>query len=151
MFFKFIGIWVVFEMIFGCRVLSILGLIGIVWGVLLLFGMIFYFYNFIWLFFNGLFLGMIWGIVFSFLEGCCNIELFGVGMSVSFIVVFGLVKVVGKIFVESYGIFEFWMFFLIGLVFVFILLLGVWMFSKILFLSEEDEVERIKCILMDCV
>ncbi len=146
---KFIGIRVVSEMTPGRRVLSILGLIGIAWGALLLFGMTPYPYNFIWLFFNGLPLGMIWGIVFSFLEGRRNTELLGAGMSASFIVASGLVKAVGKTFVESYGISEFWMPFLTGLVFVPTLLLGVWMLSKIPPPSEEDEAERTKRIPMD--
>ncbi|NRB47441.1 MAG: hypothetical protein HRU41_07190 [Saprospiraceae bacterium] len=146
---KFIGIRVVSEMTPGRRVLSILGLIGIAWGALLLFALTPYPYNFIWLFLNGLPLGMIWGLVFSFLEGRRNTELLGAGMSASFIVASGLVKAVGKTFVESYGISEFWMPFLTGLLFVPTLLLGVWMLSKIPPPSEEDEAERTKRIPMD--
>lgn len=146
---KFIGIRVVSEMTPGRRVLSILGLIGLAWGALLLFAVTPYPYNFIWLFLNGLPLGMIWGIVFSFLEGRRNTELLGAGMSASFIVASGLVKAVGKTLVESYGISEFWMPFLAGLLFVPTLLLGVWMLSKIPPPSEEDEAERTKRVPMD--
>ena len=146
---KFIGIRVVSEMTPGRRVLSIVVLIGIAWGALLLFAVTPYPYNFIWLFLNGLPLGMIWGIVFSFLEGRRNTELLGAGMSVSFIVASGLVKAVGKILVESYGISEFWMPFLVGLLFVPTLLLGVWMLRKIPPPSEADEAERTRRIPMD--
>ncbi len=146
---KFIGIRVVSEMTPGRRVLSILGLIGIAWGALLLFAITPYPYNFIWLFLNGLPLGMIWGIVFSFLEGRRNTELLGAGMSASFIVASGLVKAVGKALVENYGISEFWMPFLAGLLFVPTLLLGVGMLSKIPPPSEEDEAERTKRVPMD--
>lgn len=146
---KFIGIRVVSEMTPGRRVLSILGLIGIAWGALLLFAVTPYPYNFIWLFLNGLPLGMIWGIVFSFLEGRRNTELLGAGMSASFIVASGLVKAVGKALVESYGISEFFMPFLLGLLFVPTLLLGVWMLSKIPPPSQEDEAERTRRVPMD--
>lgn len=145
---KFIGIRVVSEMTPGRRVLSILGLIGVAWGALLLFAITPHPYNFIWLFLNGLPLGMIWGIVFSFLEGRRNTELLGAGMSVSFIVASGLVKAVGKILVESYGVSEFLMPFLVGLLFVPTLVLGVWMLSKIPPPSEEDEADRTKRVPM---
>lgn len=146
---KFIGIRVVSEMTPGRRVLSILGLIGVAWGALLLFAITPYPYAFIWLFLNGLPLGMIWGIVFSFLEGRRNTELLGAGMSASFIVASGLVKAVGKSLVENYGVSEFWMPFLAGLLFVPTLLLGVWMLSKIPPPSQEDELERTKRVPMN--
>lgn len=146
---KFIGIRVVSEMTPERRVLSILGLIGMAWAALLLFAVTPYPYNFIWLFLNGLPLGMIWGIVFSFLEGRRNTELLGAGMSVSFIVASGLVKAVGKTLVENYGVSEFLMPFLVGLLFVPTLIIGVWMLSKIPPPSLEDEAERTKRVPMD--
>lgn len=146
---KFIGIRVVSEMTPGRRVISIVGLIGVAWIALLMLAITPYPYNFIWLFLNGLPLGMIWGIVFSFLEGRRNTELLGAGMSTSFIVASGLVKAVGKALVENYGVSEFWMPFLVGLLFVPTLLLGVWMLSKIPPPSSEDEMERTKRIPMN--
>ncbi|MBX2873121.1 MAG: hypothetical protein KTR30_13500 [Saprospiraceae bacterium] len=146
---KFIGIRVVSEMTPGRRVVSILGLIGVAWIALLLLAITPYPYNFIWLFLNGLPLGMIWGIVFSFLEGRRNTELLGAGMSASFIVASGLVKAVGRAMVDNYGVSEFWMPFFVGLLFVPTLILGVWMLSKIPPPSLEDEEERTKRIPMN--
>lgn len=139
---KFIGIKVVSEMSAAKRITSILVLMAIAWGSLFLFGLTPYPYNFIWLFFNGLPLGMIWGLVFAFLEGRRNTELLGAGMSVSFIVASGLVKSVGKFLVEDWQLSEFWMPFYTGLLFVPTLLLGVWMLSKIPPPSAEDIAHR---------
>lgn len=139
---KFIGIRVVSEMSAAKRIVSILLLMAIAWGSLLLFGLTPFPYNFIWLFFNGLPLGMIWGLVFAFLEGRRNTELLGAGMSVSFIVASGLVKSVGKYLVEDWQLSEFWMPFYTGLLFVPTLLLGVWMLSKIPPPSKEDILHR---------
>lgn len=139
---KFIGIKVISEMLPGSRIRSLLLLIGIAWGALLLFGLLPYPYNFICLFFNGLPLGMIWGIVFSFLEGRRTTELLGAGMSVSFIVSSGLVKAVGKALMLHAGVSAFWMPFLAALVFVPTLLLGVWMLQQLPPPSREDEALR---------
>ena len=145
---KFIGIKVVSEMAAGSRIRSILVLIGIAWLALLVFGLLPYPYNFIALFFNGLPLGMIWGIVFSFLEGRRSTELLGAGMASSFIVSSGFVKAVGQSLTVQYGISEFWMPFVTGALFVPLLFFGVWLLSKIPPPTAEDEAERTQRIPM---
>ena len=145
---KFIGIKVVSEMSAANRVRSILVLIGVAWLALLLFGVTPYPYNFVFLFLNGLPLGMIWGIVFSFLEGRRFTELLGAGMCASFIVSSGVVKAVGKSLVYDYGITEFWMPFLTGLIFVPLLFLGVWMLNQIPPPTAADEALRTKRVPM---
>lgn len=145
---KFIGIKVVSEMEHGVRIRSILSLIGIAWAALLVFGILPYPYNFVALFFNGLPLGMIWGIVFSFLEGRRNTELLGAGMATSFIVSSGFVKAVGKTLTDTYGYTEFWMPFVTGALFIPSLFLGVWMLSKIPPPTLEDEAERTERVPM---
>jgi MFS family permease len=146
---KFIGIKVVSEMGHGSRIRSILALIGISWVALLIFGLVPYPFNFIALFFNGLPLGMIWGIVFSFLEGRRNTELLGAGMATSFIVSSGFVKAVGKVLTDSYGLTEFWMPFAVGAIFVPSLFLGVWMLGKIPPPTPEDKEERTERVPMN--
>jgi hypothetical protein len=145
---KFIGIKVVSEMKPAGRITSILVLIGIAWFALLLFGLIPYPYNFLALFLNGLPLGMIWGIVFSFLEGRRFTELLGAGMSASFIVSSGLVKATGRSLIDGYGVSEFWMPFLTGLVYLPLLFLGVWMLSKIPPPNAEDVAMRTERVPM---
>ena len=101
---KFIGIKVVSEMPQDRRAASILLLIGSSWASLLLFASIPVPYNIVFLFFNGLPLGMIWGLVFSYLEGRRNTELLGAGMSASFIISSGLVKSVGKYLINAWQV-----------------------------------------------
>ena len=66
-------------------------------------------YNIIFLFFNGLPLGMVWGIVFSYIEGRKATELLGVILCSSFIVSSGAVKSVGKYLMNTFVISEYWM------------------------------------------
>lgn len=145
---KFIGIKVVSEITPNQRIKTILLLMGVAWIALFLFAITPSPYNIIWMFLNGIPLGMIWGLVFSFLEGRRNTELLGAGLSVSFIVASGLVKSVGKFLISSYQISEFWMPFLVGLIFVPPLFLGIWMLHKIPPPSTEDEQHRTKRVPM---
>ena len=146
---KFIGIKVVSEMTSNSRIKSVLILIAISWIALFFLGIVPYPYNFILLFFNGLPLGMIWGIVFSFLEGRRYTELLGAGMCASFIVSSGVVKAVGKYLITDYQIGEFWMPFYTGMLFVPLLLLGVWMLNQIPPPSAEDERLRTRRVPMN--
>ncbi|MEZ4828586.1 MAG: DUF5690 family protein [Bacteroidia bacterium] len=95
-------------------------------------------YNIPFLFLNGFPLGMVWGLVFSFLEGRQTTEMLGAGLSVSFIFSSGFVKSVGK-WVMLSGVSEFWMPFLTGLIFVLPLLLFVWMLEQLPPPSSKDE------------
>jgi hypothetical protein len=127
---KLIGIRFISELDKSKRVYLILGLVSISWIALLLFSLTPAPYNAIFLFFNGLPLGLIWGIVFSFLEGRKLTELLAAGLSVSFIVSSGSVKTIGRLLIE-FGISEFWMPVLTGVLFFPFLILGVWMLSVI--------------------
>jgi len=57
---------------------------------------------------NGLSLGAVWGLVFSFLEGRRTSEILGAGLSCSYIVASGAVKSTGDGFLQS-GVSESWM------------------------------------------
>ena len=146
---KFLGIKVVSEISPTKRISSILILIAIAWLSLLVFAWVPYPYNFILLFFNGLPLGMIWGIVFGFLEGRRNTELLGVGMSVSFIIASGWVKSSGRYLIDVIGVSEFSMPFFTGLLYMPTLLLGVWMLHQIPPPNEADVQHRTLRVPMD--
>lgn len=146
---KFFGIKIISELKAASRIKIILVLIGIAWLSLLLFGVIPEPYNVWILFFNGLPLGMIWGVVYSFLEGRRFTELLGAGLSSSFIVSSGVVKASGKWLMNDFGVPEFWMPFLTGLLFIPTLFIGVWMLSKIPPPTAEDEKYRTKRVPMD--
>ena len=136
---KFTGIKVISEMPPGRRVGYILAFIGAAELALVLFGLVPAPYNFVCLFLNGLPLGLIWGIVFSFLEGRKLTELLGAGLCTSFIVSSGVVKSVGKWLIEAQGVSEFWMPALTGALFVPPLLVSVYMLGKVTPPTAEDE------------
>ncbi|MBK8946105.1 MAG: hypothetical protein IPM32_12655 [Ignavibacteriae bacterium] len=146
---KFAGIKIIAELKTEQRIIGILVLIGISWISLLFFAIVPTPYNLIFLIFNGFPLGMIWGIVFSFLEGRKLTEILGAGLSSSFIVSSGVVKAIGRSLVINFGISEFWMPFLTGMIFIASLVLGVFLLSKIPPPNEEDIKHRTQRIPMD--
>ncbi len=135
---KFGGIKFISELKPKQRIGFLLLLISIAEISLLFFGFTPYPYNFIWLFFNGLPLGMVWGIVFSYLEGRRFTELLGAGLSASFIISSGVVKNTGRWLILNFEVSEFWMPFYTGLIYLPILLLGAWMLNKIPAPNEKD-------------
>jgi hypothetical protein len=140
---KFIGIKVISELKAASRSQLIIVLILFAEIALLFFGWIPHPYNFIFLFLNGLPLGMIWGIVFSYLEGRRFTEVLAMGLSISLIVSSGILK---TIYFDVHewlpAISEFWLPFVIGLLFLPLFLLFVWMLSVIPAPSEEDMIAR---------
>lgn len=99
---KFIGIKVISELLPGRRALFFVGLIVWAEAALLGFGFVAGHWSaLLMLFLNGLPLGMIWGIVFSYLEGRRTTEILSAMLCVSFIVSSGAVKSVGAWFLQS--------------------------------------------------
>jgi hypothetical protein len=107
-----------------------------------LFGLVPAPYNFIFMFINGLPLGMVWGLVFGFLEGRRTTELMGAILSTSFIFASGLAKTVGKSMMLYAGISETWMPFVAGAVFVGPLLLSTWLLNQTPPPTPEDIAQR---------
>lgn len=145
---KFLGIKVVSEVTPGRRALAILGCIGIAEVALLLFALVPPPWNAVCLVLNGLPLGMVWGLVFGFLEGRRVTDLLGAALCGSFIVASGFVKTVGK-WLLGLGISEYWMPGLTGALFVPPLLLSVWMLARLPAPTAEDERLRVKRVPMD--
>ncbi len=139
---KFIGIKVISEMPAQRRAPGILVLIGIAHAALLLFALVPPPWNFACLFFNGLPLGMVFGLVLAYLEGRQLTEALAAGLCASFIVSSGVVKSVGRWLVLEHGVSEYWMPFLTGLLFVPPLLLSVWMLRQIPPPSSKDIEQR---------
>jgi hypothetical protein len=140
---KFIGIRVVAEVRPGRRVVVLLGLIGVAEVSLLLFGLTPPPYNAVWLFFNGLPLGMVYGMVLGFLEGRRNTEALAAGLCTSFIVADGVTKSVG-VKLLSWGISEFWMPAVTGALFTGPLLVFAWMLSRVPAPTAADVAARSK-------
>lgn len=134
---KFLGIKVVSELEGNYRGRTIIGLILFAELSLLLFGIVPAPYNILCLFLNGIPLGMIWGLVFGYLEGRKSTELLGAGLSASYIVASGAVKSVGR-WVLSLGISEFWMPFITGAFFFPVILFSVFLLKAIPKPTKED-------------
>jgi MFS family permease len=128
---KFGGIKFISELKPGKRILSIIGLIAVSELALLCVGIAPYPYNGFLMFFNGLPLALIWGLVFSFIEGRRLTELLGAILATSFIVASGLAKSVGKWLMSDIAVPEMMMPFYTGIIFTVPLLIGCFMLSRI--------------------
>lgn len=100
------------------------------------------------LFINGLALGMVWGLVFGFLEGRTTSDVLGAGLSVSFIVASGFVKSVGKT-VLGWGISERAMPAITGALFAVPILLFIALLAQLPEPNSEDEAQRLHRQPMD--
>ncbi|MCM4165470.1 MULTISPECIES: DUF5690 family protein [unclassified Arenibacter] len=136
---KFIGIKVISELQPNKRIYYLLGLILAAEASLLLFALTPAPYNFIFMFLNGLPLGMVWGIVFSYLEGRKFTEFLGVALCSSFIVSSGAVKSVGLLVMENWQVSQFWMPSVTGGVFLVPFVFFAWLLNRIPQPSEEDK------------
>jgi MFS family permease len=111
---KFYGIKFIAENSRKKRAITILVLIGAAWAALLLFALVPAPYNIVFMFANGFPLGMIWGLVFSFVEGRRTTEFMGAVLASSFIFASGLAKSAGAWLMQDVGINEWWMPFATG-------------------------------------
>ena len=146
---KYLGIKIISELNHDSRTKTLIFLMGTAWVMLLLFAIIPYPYNFPFMFLNGLPLGMIWGVVFSYIEGRRYTELLGAVMASSFILSSGIVKGVGRFMIDNFHVSEMWMPFLVGLAFVPLLLLGIYMLSQLPPPDETDIALRTERIPMN--
>lgn len=135
---KFAGIKVVAEMKGHMRALAIILLIITSWLALFLFAIVPHPYNILLLFINGIPLGMVWGLVFAYLEGRRSTEFMGSVLAISFIFASGFVKSAGKMLMGTYGINEFWMPFATGALFVIPMLFFVFLLEQIPAPTQQD-------------
>ncbi|MGN6267395.1 MAG: DUF5690 family protein [Ginsengibacter sp.] len=140
---KFYGIKFIAELKRYSRGKLILLLVGISWGALLLFAVVPPPFNIIFLFINGFPLGIIWGIVFTFVEGRKATDFIGASLAVSFIFSSGFVKSIAEYLKINYNIADWWLAFATGLVFIIPLLFFVFLLEKIPQPSVADIKNRI--------
>lgn len=146
---KFIGIKFIAELAPNKRVATLIILMALALLSLLGFGLVPFPYNAIFMLLNGLPLGLIWGVVFSFLEGRKFTEILGAFMASSFMIASGIVKSIGLFLIQQFSISENWMPFCAALVFVPILIIGIWMLSQIPEPNAEDIALRTERVPMD--
>ena len=139
---KFYGIRFIAEMKRVGRGKLILLLVGISWLAWLLFALIPPPFNFWSLFFNGFPLGMLWGVVFSYVEGRRATDFIGASLAVSFIFGSGVAKSVAQFVMEQWDVSEYWMPFVVGLVFMAPLLLFVYLLERIPLPDKKDIAQR---------
>lgn len=146
---KFVGIKLVSEMNPKMRSRSLLYLVSFGLLMLLAFAFLPMSLKPIALFFNGLPLGMVFGLVFSYLEGRKNTELLAAALSATFIFSTGFVKTVGLWLMQDYGVGEYMMPFLAALFFFPPFLISINMLNKAQVPTKEDLELRSERVPMD--
>ncbi len=141
---KFIGVKVISEIKPQHRALAILGLIAVSWLALVAFAVIPAPWNLACLLANGLPLGMIWGLVYGFMEGRRVSEALASILCASFILSSGAVKSVAIWLMQDWRVSEFWMPATTGALFIPLLLASVWVLSQLPPPDARDEAERVR-------
>lgn len=140
---KWIGVKIIAEADGRGRARAILMLIGASWLALVAFALTPAPWNVGALFLNGLPLGLIWGLVFAYMEGRRISDVLGAILCASFILSSGIVKAVGKLLLQA-GASDLWMPAAAGAVFTPLLLVSVWGLAQLPPPNEADMRERVK-------
>ena len=127
---KFLGIKFISELRPEGRLKFIVGSAALSEVSLLAFGLLPVPYNIAALFFNGLSLGCMWGVIFSFLEGRRTTDILASIMGVSMALSSGVVKSLGLYAMHDLHVSEFWMPALIGAVAFPLLCFTGWMMTR---------------------
>jgi MFS family permease len=115
---KFYGIKFIAELKHAKRWLLIIGFVAAAWVALFFFAITPAPWNIFFLLVNGFPLGVIYGLVFSYLEGRRSTELLGAVLATSFIFASGLTQSIGKYILLKWNISEWWMPFITGSIFI---------------------------------
>jgi len=141
---KMIGIKVISEMPASKRGKAIIGLMAVAWVALVLFAILPTKLKIVAMFMNGLPLGMIWGLVFGYMEGRRTSEVLGAVLCASFILSSGVVKSVGLLSIEFLQIPDLWMPAFTAILFAPLLIASVWVLVSLPPPSAEDEAARVR-------
>lgn len=106
-------------------------------------------FNVFALFFNGLSLGCMWGVIFSFLEGRRTTDLLAALMGISIAVSSGAAKSAGLFVMDTWQVSEFWMPALIGGVALPLLLLLGWLLNRLPAPTAADKALRTERVALD--
>lgn len=146
---KFFGVKYIAELKRTGRSAVIITLTAIAWLSWLGFALVPVPYNILFLFINGFPLGMLWGVVFSYIEGRRGTDFIGATLAVSFIFASGFVRSAGGWLMLEFGVTEFWMPFFTGLLFAGPLLLFIYLMEKIPPPDSADIADRMERTPMD--
>ena len=146
---KLIGIKVISELRRQDRLKFIIGSAALSEASLLAFGLLPVPINIAALFFNGLSLGCMWGVIFSFLEGRRTTDILASIMGVSMALSSGVAKSLGLYALNDLGVSEFWMPALIGaFAFPLLCLLG-WTMTRFPRPTAADMAARSERVTLD--
>ena len=135
---KFIGIKLISELQSEERFKFILTSVLLAEASLILFGLLSTPFNVAAMFLNGLSLGCMWGVIFSFIEGRRMTDILASLLGVSMVISSGTAKSVGLYVMNHLHVSEFWMPALIGAVALPLLLLLGWALNKLPEPNKED-------------
>lgn len=135
---KFIGIKLISELQSEERFKFILTSVLLAEASLILFGLLSTPFNVAAMFLNGLSLGCMWGVIFSFIEGRWMTDILASLLGVSMVISSGTAKSVGLYVMNHLHVSEFWMPALIGAVALPLLLLLGWALNKLPEPNKED-------------
>lgn len=135
---KFIGIKLISELKAEERFRFILTSVLLAEASLILFGLLSTPFNVAAMFLNGLSLGCMWGVIFSFIEGRRVTDILASLLGVSMIISSGTGKSVGLYVMNNLQVDEFWMPALIGAVALPLLLLLGWVLNRLPAPTLED-------------
>ncbi len=135
---KFIGIKLISELQSEERFKFILTSVLLAEASLILFGLLSTPFNVAAMFLNGLSLGCMWGVIFSFIEGRRVTDILASLLGVSMVISSGIAKSVGLYVMNHLHVSEFWMPALIGAVALPLLLLLGWALNKLPEPNKED-------------
>ena len=141
---KFYGVKYIAELKRTGRSRVIIILTGIAWLSWLGFALVPVPYNIVFLFVNGFPLGMLWGVVFSYIEGRRGTDFIGATLAVSFIFASGFVRSAAGWLMLHFGVTEFWAPFCTGLLFAGPLLLFIYLMEKIPPPDADDVTDRME-------
>lgn len=146
---KLIGIKVISELKKENRLCFIISSVALAELSLVLFGLLPCPYNVFALFFNGLSLGCMWGVIFSFLEGRRTTDLLAALMGLSIAISSGTAKSAGLFVMTHWYISEFWMpAFIAAIAFPLLSLLG-WLLNRMPQPTEADKALRTERVTLD--
>ncbi|GAB4047809.1 DUF5690 family protein [Spirosoma litoris] len=146
---KGIGVKVVSEMSPGRRAINILFYVAVALSALLGFALVPAPYNIVFLFLNGLPLGLIYGTMLGFLEGRRQTDALVAGLTASFIFASGFVKTVALTIKSEWGVSEFWLPFVTGSLFILPMLVSIYAMTLLPPPSSEDRALRTERKPMD--
>lgn len=146
---KLLGIKLISELRPEGRLRFIVGSAALSELSLLAFGLLPMPYNIVALYFNGLSLGCMWGVIFSFLEGRRTTDILASIMGVSMALSSGVAKSLGLYALHDLHVSEFWMPALIGAFAFPLLCLMGWMMTKFPRPTAEDIASRSERVTLD--